>query len=154
MFAKSQKFAQLRHSDLSTRINRSRLFGDGDDSIDDARDFGKLSKSSKIDESGSVVDDDPDFFKFKVKGGGSLKVNFRNEGEESINFSILNKRGRVVSVDGRRLFINVDDGDKAKFDVRLGKGTFFIKIDSGSRDNEDYSFKLKFKSNNNNNNDD
>ncbi|NEQ28554.1 MAG: hypothetical protein F6K28_58215, partial [Microcoleus sp. SIO2G3] len=147
MFGKSQKFAQLRNSDLSVRTNRARLLGDGDDSIDNARDLGKLSKSSKIDRNGSVTDDDPDFFKFKIKGGGSLKMNFKNEGEESINFSIVNKQGRVISADGRRLFVNVDDGDKGKFDVRLGKGTFFIKVDSGSRDDENYSFKLKFKSN-------
>ena len=156
MFGRSQKFANLRHSDLSTRINRSRGFFGSEvgDSIDDARDIGKLSKSSKYENDGSVSDDDPDFYKFKLKGSGNLKLKFRNEGEESINFSIVNKRGQVVTVDGRRLFEQVGEDDKESLDVRLGKGTYYLRIETEDGNNEDYFFKLKFKSSSNNDDDD
>lgn len=156
MFAKSQKFAQFRQSDFhtSTRFQSRSLFGDGDDSISSARDLGRLRSS--LDDDGRVSENDADYYKFTLKKNGVVKFNFKNSGDESIRFSIVNKRDRIISVDGRRLFAEVDNGDKAKFNARLSKGTYFIRIDTEEGRSERFNFKLKLTSsqNNNNNNDD
>lgn len=149
MFDKLQKFMQMRQSELSTRINRSRfLFGDGDDSIDNANNIGTLSKSS-FEDNGRVSEDDPDYYKFKLRNSGSLKFNFKNRGEESIRFSIVARRDRVVSVNGKRLFAEIDSDDKGKLNARLQAGIYYIRVETEDGDNERFSLKLKFKSNDN-----
>ena len=148
MLGKSQKFMQMRQSEFSTRINRSRfLFGDGDDSIDNANSIGKLSKSS-FEDNGRVSEDDPDYYKFKLKNRGSLKFNFKNRGEESIQFSVVDRRDRVISVNGKRLFAEIDRDDKGNLNTRLREGTYYIRVETEDGDNEQFSLKLKFKSNN------
>lgn len=149
MFAKSQKFAQIRHSDLSSSINRSRFIGgDGDDSIDNARSLGRLSKGSSLADSGHVSEDDPDYYKFTLKNSGSIKFNFQNRGDESVQFSIVNSRDRVLSVNGNRLFADVGDGDKSKLDARLAQGTYYIRVETEEGNSERFSLKLKFGSRN------
>lgn len=151
----NSRITSLRASSLSLRSDRSRFwwFNDRNDSIDDAINIGKLKKSFKYDDDGQVSDDQPDFYRFKVKNSGSVKFSFRNAGEESITFSIVNKRGQLLSVDGRRLFQEVDEDDKEKLNARLSKGTYFLRVTTDGND-EDYSFKLKFRSNSDDNGDD
>lgn len=154
MFAKPQKFAQFCQSDLNLRVNRSRFFigDDGDDSIDDARDLGRLRSS--LEDGGSVSENDPDYYKFTLKKGGIVKFNFKNSGDESIRFSVVDKRDRTISVNGNRLFAEVDDDDKIKFSARLNKGAYFLRIDTEDGRRERFNVKLKLQSGNNNNDDD
>ncbi|MBD2091928.1 hypothetical protein H6F67_18955 [Microcoleus sp. FACHB-1515] len=153
MFAKTQKFAQFRQSDLNVRINRSRFFGgDGDDSIDDARDLGRLKSS--LEDGGRVSENDPDYYKFTLKKDGIVKFNFKNSGDESIQFSVVDKRDRTISVNGTRLFAEVDDGDKIKFSARLSKGAYFLKVDTEEGRRERFNIKLKLESSRNDDSDD
>lgn len=144
----SHKFAPLHISPLRLGSDRSRFwwFHDRNDSIDDAINIGKLNKSFNYDNDGQVRDDESVFYRFKIKNGGSVKFNLKNEGEESMTFSIVNSRNRLVVADGRRLFREVDEDEKGKLKANLDRGTYFLRI-STEGDRENYSIKLKFRSN-------
>lgn len=148
MFGKSQKFTQFRQSDLSPRINRSRFwfFDDGDSSIDRANEI-NLSSSSSFQDSGRVSENNPDYYRFTLRSGSNVKFNFQNRGEESIRFSIVDRSDRTLSINGRRLFTELDSGDREKFGVRLSSGTYFIRIRTAEGNNERYSFRLRVNSN-------
>jgi hypothetical protein len=149
---KSPVFSTLRASSLHSHSTRSRsflgLFGRNDfnDSIDHARNLGKFKKSSSYDGRGNVGRNDLDYYQFTIKKTGSikLKLNSDDRNRDPIQFSIVDRRDRTISINGKRLFSEIDGGEKAKISARLGAGTYYIKIESEDGRNEDYTFKLKF----------
>lgn len=125
----------------------SGIFGPGDygDSMDDAKDVGSLNRSKNYKYTGDVGGDDLDFFKIKLdeKNAFSAKLETGKNNNEPIALSVLNKNGKVVRRNGKLLFANVDEDDSQTLSVDgLGKGTYYLRVQSAKGDNENY--KLNF----------
>jgi hypothetical protein len=149
LFGKSDKFSTLKGSVLNTQINRSRfLFHNNDvaDRIEDARNIGKLSKSSSYTNRGDVGGrNDRDYYTFKVKKAGTIKLKIDHiDRDDPITVSIVNRQERVLSVNGKRLITEIDPREKGKLSARLQKGTYYLKIESEDGRNQDYRLSLKF----------
>lgn len=146
MFAKPQKFTQFRQSDLNPITNRSRfVFGDGDDSIDRARNI--RFRNSSFQDGGRVRNNDRDYYRFTLNRASSVEFNFQNRGDDLIRFSVVDRRDRTISVNGNRLFADVEGEDRRKFSTRLSSGTFFIRVETPSRSNEQFNLRLRLNSN-------
>lgn len=135
--------ASQRHPLLRNNWRSGKLFGPGDygDSMDDAKEVGTLRRSKNYDYSGDVGGDDLDYFEFKLDQRSPFSVKLRHEEDrgEPIAISILNKKGQVVKRDGKFLFANVEAGETETLSTsRLGKGNFYLRIQSEEGDNEDY----------------
>lgn len=140
-----------RQSSLHTTWRSSGLFdgifgpGDYGDSMDDAKDVGSLKRSKNYKYTGDVGGDDLDFFKIKLteKNAFSAKLKTDGDNNEPIALSVLNKNGKVVRRNGKLLFANVNPDNSQTISVNgLGKGVYYLRVQSAQGDNEDY--KLNF----------
>lgn len=133
------------------------LFGSSDfgDSREDAENIGKLKRGRSYDYSGDVGRHDPDFFRFKIsqkRSPFSARLTNDRDNDAPIAISILNKRGKVVKIDDRFLFKNIEAGDTATLSTRrLRKGTYYLRILSAEGSNEDYDVNLSLSSSSNSN---
>ncbi|NJL21107.1 MAG: hypothetical protein HC895_10255 [Leptolyngbyaceae cyanobacterium SM1_3_5] len=135
----------MNQSWRSGTVSRFRFFGDGDSSIDRANEI-NLSSSSSFQDSGRVSENNPDYYRFTLRNSSSVKFNFQNRGEESIRFSIVDRTDRTISINGKRLFADLDSGNREKLGVRFSAGTYFIRIKTSEGNDERYSFRLRVNS--------
>lgn len=110
-----------------------------------AKNIGTLKRGSSYKKSGDVGGRDLDFFKFRVDQTTRFSARLRSESgnNEPIAITILDKRGRAVSLNENFLFSNVEPGQTDTISVgNLPKGEYFVRLQSVNGSNEDYDLEI------------
>lgn len=123
----------------------SRDFGN---TLGTAENVGSLKRRASYNYTGQVGGSDLDFFRFRVRNRRrpfSLSLNNNSQFRQPIAVTVLDQQGRPVVRNGSFLFKNIEAGQTGTISVpQLGKGTFFLRLQSATGRNEPYdlSFSL------------
>lgn len=102
----------------------------------------RIDSSTSYKRSDRVGDDagGDDYYRFKLSKKRDIEISVENDEfflGPSLDFRLLNKNG------GKIKSREVDGGDTEEIERTLGKGTYFIKVESGG---ESVPYRLKYKS--------
>lgn len=129
----------------SLKLNRSSLDNSQPPSVlraepGDSRSTAFKITESSFKESDRVGDDEGnDYYRFDLTGKSEIKIEVENNESflgPSLDFRLLDKNGNKIQS------VNVDGGDDEELNRTLGKGTYYIKVESGG---ESVPYELKFK---------
>jgi hypothetical protein len=120
------------------------------DAGDSRSDPFRIDNTNSYERSDRVGDDagGDDYYRFKLSKKRDIEISVENDEfflGPSLDFRLLNKGGKVIKSR------EVDGGDTDEIERTLGKGTYFIKVESGG---ESVPYELKYKSESPDNDDD
>lgn len=137
---RNQRFSQTELNALkfNKSSNGQTLRATGDSRSDPFR----IDNSNSYERSDRVGDDagGDDFYRFRLSRKRDIEISVENEEfflGPSLDFRLLNKNGNVIKSR------EVGGGDTDDIERTLGKGTYFIKVES---DGESVPYELKYNS--------
>lgn len=155
MFSKSSKHHLFKHAALSgeplqnNQLNHtfnSLKFNKSSDGLsratgDSRSDPFKIDNRNSYKRSDRVGDDEgDDYYRFRLSSQREVELSVENREfflGPSLDFRLLNNSGRTINSR------EVDGDDTEEIERTLGRGTYFIKVES---DGESVPYRLKFKS--------